>query len=88
LKLKELHSNLTKVKLAQQTQSMNATLEDQKLVGGESTATLETVPVIGEEDEEMKARRKDLESEISSLRDQIAQKNQAINQTQQAIAYR
>ena len=68
MKLKELHNNLTKVKLAQQTQSMNATLEDQKLMGGESTDQLDK-PVLPEEDEDIKERRKDLETEISSLRE-------------------
>lgn len=33
-KLKELHENLTKIKIEQQTKMMNATIEDQQMMGG------------------------------------------------------
>jgi hypothetical protein len=39
--LRELHENLTRVKHAQLTQEMNASIEDQKLVAGETAEAIQ-----------------------------------------------
>lgn len=75
LKLRQLHEDLTRKKIEQQHSEMNATIDTQNMISGESLTQVENTD----------DRRKALQDEIDSLKNQIREKHNEIEETKSQI---